>query len=135
MSQGYVYFFQAADTRVKIGKSEDPRRRLRDLKSLAGKLTVLGVMPSDEPLAEERSIHRKFAKHHIEGEWFNSTVRAELDVYRSRFLEKLPESQHLVQVWVSPEFHASCAALAKSEGRSLANWLRCQLTKIAGIEE
>lgn len=39
MSQGYIYFFQAKDTRVKIGKTDDPHRRLRDLKRDAGRLT------------------------------------------------------------------------------------------------
>jgi len=138
-SQGYVYFFQdceALDQRVKIGKSDDPRRRLRDLKRLVKhQLTVIGVMPSDEPLAEETVIHRLCAEHHIEGEWFNAAVLAKIEAYRSRFLEKLPESPALVQVWVSPEAYAACVSRAKSEGRSLANWFRHELHKIAGTEE
>jgi hypothetical protein len=135
MSQGYVYFFQASDGRVKIGKSDDPRRRLRDLSSRGRKLTVLGVMASDEPFAEEAGVHAALVKHHIEGEWFNGNVVAAIDAYRPRFLAELPESQHLIQVWVSPEFHAECVARAKSEGRSLANWLRHELGKLTEIEE
>jgi len=136
VSQGYVYFFQANDARVKIGRSDDPRRRLRDLSALVGhRLVVIGVMSSDEPVAEEAAIHSAFAAHHIEGEWFNGNVIAKLDVYRPRFLAKPPESQVLVQTWVSPDFHAACTARAKSEGRSLANWFRRELGKITGVEE
>jgi hypothetical protein len=136
MSQGYVYFFQAKNARVKIGQSTDPRRRLLDLSRHAGhRLDVIGVMPSDVPLAEEAAIHSAFAAHHIEGEWFNVACVAAIDTYRPRFLTKLPESQKLIQIWTSPEFHAACAARAKSEGRSLANWFRRELTKISGVSE
>lgn len=136
MSQGYVYFFQDKDTRVKIGQSTDPHRRLLALSRHAGhRLNVIGVMPSDEPLTEEAAIHSAFAEHCIEGEWFNAACVAAIDIYRPRFLARLPESQKLVQIWTSPEFHAACVSRAKSEGRSLANWLRRELTKIAGVAE
>lgn len=92
-------------------------------------------MPSDEPIVEEVAIHREFAEHCIEGEWFDAAVTTKIDAYRRRFLKRLPETTRLVQLWVSPEFYEVCVALAKKEGRSLANWFRCQLNQIAGVEE
>jgi hypothetical protein len=36
---------------------------------------------------------------------------------------------------VPPDFHVACVVQAKSEGRSLANWFRCQLDKIIEAAE
>lgn len=131
MSQGYVYFFQAQDTRVKIGKTDDPHRRLRDLKRKAGRLTVIGVMESAEPLAEEARIHRECAEHCIEGEWFYGAVLTKIEPYRKRFLEKFPKpKQVLIQTWVRPELYDVLVERAKSEGRSLANLVHQELIKI-----
>lgn len=47
--------------------------------------------------------------------------------------EKHRETHRLVQTWVSPELKKALLALAKSEGRSLANYVRHELGKIAGI--
>lgn len=131
MSQGYVYFFQSVDTRVKIGKTDDPHRRLRDLSHDGRRLTVIGVMQSTEPLAEEAAILRECAEHCVEGEWFNSAVLTKIEAYRHRFLKTLPApKQVLIQSWVTPDLYEALVARAKSEGRSLSNFARQELTKI-----
>lgn len=137
MRQGYVYFFQDADLRVKIGKSDDPHRRLRDLKRDVGhRLTVIGVMQSAEPLVEEARILRECIEHRIEGEWFTCAVIPKIEIYRSRFIEKLPEpKQLLIQSWVSPELYEALVMRAKKEGRTLANYVRRELGKLAGVDE
>jgi hypothetical protein len=43
------------------------------------------------------------------------------------------KSHKLVQAWVSPKMRELLEALAKSEGRSLANFVRHELGKIAGM--
>ncbi len=45
------------------------------------------------------------------------------------------EGHSLVQTWVSPEMRKAIAARAKSEGRSLANYVRRELGKIVGVVE
>jgi hypothetical protein len=45
------------------------------------------------------------------------------------------KAHKLVQAWVSPKLRESLEALAKSEGRSLANFVRHALGKIAGIPD
>jgi hypothetical protein len=49
--------------------------------------------------------------------------------------EKHRKAHKLVQTWVSPELRKALDALAKKEGRTLANYVRRELGKIAGIAE
>jgi predicted DNA-binding protein len=49
--------------------------------------------------------------------------------------DKHRKTHSLVQTWVSPELRKALDALAKKEGRTLANFVRYQLGKIAGIAE
>ena len=47
--------------------------------------------------------------------------------------EKHRKTHKLVQTWVSPELRKALDAKAKSEGRTLANFVRHELAKIAGM--
>ena len=49
--------------------------------------------------------------------------------------EKHRKTHKLVQTWVSPELRKALDALAKKEGRTLANYVRRELGKIAGVTE
>lgn len=84
MSTSYVYFI--ANKRrglIKIGTSEDPRKRLGALSN--GGIDVLhlvAVIPGDERY--ESTLHDRFAAHNVAGEWFKH--EGEL----ASFLELLP---------------------------------------------
>lgn len=45
------------------------------------------------------------------------------------------KTHRLVQAWVSPELKKALIDLAKSEGRTLANFVRRKLGEIAGVAE
>lgn len=49
--------------------------------------------------------------------------------------EKHRKAHKLVQTWVSPELRKALDALAKKEGRTLANFVRRELGKIVGVAE
>ena len=49
--------------------------------------------------------------------------------------EKHRKTHKLVQTWVSVELRKALDALAKKEGRTLANYVRRELGKLAGIAE
>lgn len=49
--------------------------------------------------------------------------------------EKHRKVHRLVQVWVSPEMRKALDARARSEGRTLANFVRRELGKLVGIAE
>jgi hypothetical protein len=88
---GYIYFFQARDGLVKIGKSIDPAARLKTLSRRAGhQLVVIGAMWSKNVLVEEAAIHRKCADSLFRDEWFRPEVLPKVEGYRARFLTKLP---------------------------------------------
>lgn len=49
--------------------------------------------------------------------------------------DKHRKAHKLVQAWVSPELWKALSALAKGEGRTLANFTRRKLSEIAGVVE
>ena len=49
--------------------------------------------------------------------------------------EKHRKTHKLVQTWVSPELRKALDAKAKSEGRTLANFVRRELGKLVGVVE
>lgn len=69
---GKVYFIQtlAESGLVKIGYSIHPKVRLRALQSASGhRLRLLHAEPGS--MQDETALHRRFAKHRTEGEWFH----------------------------------------------------------------
>ncbi|MFN3891966.1 MAG: GIY-YIG nuclease family protein [Beijerinckiaceae bacterium] len=65
-----VYFIQDMRTgAVKIGVSADPAQRLRQLQTgTSNRLCIIRALDGDD--RAERWLHKKFATHHIRGEWF-----------------------------------------------------------------
>jgi len=65
-----VYFVQGGDGGpIKIGITEDVRRRLQCMQSDSPLLLrVLGIIPS-AGLSDETALHRRFAFCHLHGEW------------------------------------------------------------------
>ena len=68
--QPCVYFVQQGSTGpIKIGRSKNPRYRVRELScGSCEPLNLLATTPGWE--AEERALHMRFAQHRIRGEWF-----------------------------------------------------------------
>lgn len=65
-----IYFIKGAISgRIKIGKSNDPERRLRALQTGSPEpLELLGTIPGG--LKEERILQKKFKRFAMHGEWF-----------------------------------------------------------------
>ena len=60
-------YFIASATRVKIGKSRDPHKRLVSLQTASPEhLTLILILDEDR----EQELHRKFAAYRLRGEWF-----------------------------------------------------------------
>lgn len=67
-NDGYVYFV-AGGGMIKIGFSSDPDKRLRDLRTSSPiPLKLLTTTPGGRD--EETALHRRFAEHRRQGEWF-----------------------------------------------------------------
>lgn len=64
----YVYFIKNGNV-VKIGRSEAPYKRMKDMEvANHANLEMLALV--DGGLKREKSLHKRFQKHHIRGEWF-----------------------------------------------------------------
>lgn len=66
-----IYFIQRDDMgAIKIGRSIDPLKRLRELQTASPiKLTLLGMMDSED--STETELHNRFKRLRIMGEWFD----------------------------------------------------------------
>jgi hypothetical protein len=68
-----IYFIQAtSDNRIKIGMSDNPTIRLRQLQTGSSSqkpYTILTVLPGGR--RREKELHKKFKEYHSHREWFN----------------------------------------------------------------
>lgn len=66
----WVYFIRSGETGpIKIGISRDVARRKGELeREEKEKLTVLATV--EGTMADERTLHQRFAEHRLHGEWF-----------------------------------------------------------------
>lgn len=67
-----LYIIQAANGHVKIGISSRPRGRLKSL-SVGSPLDIELVATADVPYPKEieKSLHERFEKYNVKGEWFD----------------------------------------------------------------
>lgn len=74
MSDSFVYFIQQGRAGpIKIGRSRDPIRRLRQLQTAHSEpLRLLHAEPGDPQ--DETQAHELFAEARIAGEWFRPTL-------------------------------------------------------------
>lgn len=68
----HLYVFQADDGPVKIGISENPQKRARELELSAGRaITRRFISPCiNNPRAIEQALHKHFRAYRTVGEWF-----------------------------------------------------------------
>ncbi len=77
----YVYFI-LRNGHVKVGVARDPEARLAQLQTGNSlPLSIIAKMPFQsrrEAMEVERSIHRKYAHHRLNGEWFREKMLREM---------------------------------------------------------
>jgi hypothetical protein len=85
-----IYYIQrGADGPIKVGFSDDPKRRLHELQTGSGEpLRILAVIPGDRALEQE--IHRRLQGCQGVGEWFKPSA-SELE-----YLQRLMNVQYEV---------------------------------------
>lgn len=79
------YFIGSIDGPIKIGASARPDYRLRDIQAAnAYPLTILAL--ADGGFATETGLHKRFAAHRLQGEWFerHPDILAEIDRLNNR---------------------------------------------------
>ena len=67
-----VYFILSTNGTIKIGISQTPEWRIKDLqRDRDDRLTLLGVCEGG--LRKEQALHKEFAAYRVRGEWFNQS--------------------------------------------------------------
>lgn len=104
----WTYFIQQGSGEIKIGRSVQPRARMRTLQSENGaKLTFLMAVPFSR--ITESAAHRKFSHLRLHGEWFRPEqdlldfigvlkAEAKKPIRPTRRLPKKPEAIGALQV-------------------------------------
>lgn len=66
---GLVYFAADGKSRIKVGFTNNLRRRFQELRSQSGVTEILGTFRGT--MGSEKAVHRALSAHHVEGEWFS----------------------------------------------------------------
>ena len=81
----YVYLIYNSMGNTKIGISTRPSQRLKNLQiGSAYELKLLATRESDKAPTLEKSLHEKYEKYHVRGEWFD-IPKDELNALVQRF--------------------------------------------------
>lgn len=71
----YIYLIQGSDGYFKIGKTTQPRKRLRKLSVvLPFDIKVLHLIPTNDMSFVEKHLHEKYQHKRVRGEWFALSI-------------------------------------------------------------
>lgn len=82
MSEQVVYVIEHEHGYVKIGRSNNPRQRVRDLQTACPyDLHVAGAIDCPDAAQLEAHLHEKYEPEHKNGEWYNLTNKQKTYLY------------------------------------------------------
>lgn len=98
VTKRWVYLLgeiHSAGSPLKVGVSNNPERRCRELSNMSGRdLRILTMVQADDLACEyERRLQSMFGAHRVHGEWFDGRVREELLAAFGGDLAELPPPQ------------------------------------------
>lgn len=68
---GYVYLIQSPSGHYKIGRTSDPKDRMKTFNvKLPFEVEFICVIPTEDMYFLEKQLHRQFAAKRVNGEWF-----------------------------------------------------------------
>lgn len=77
-SKDYIYAIKSDDGYYKIGRSSNPKRRLKSLSvGNPNELTLVASSPVVEAQRREKDIHEQFGEWRVRGEWFDLPLEKE----------------------------------------------------------
>lgn len=90
---GTIYFIQAEDCAIKIGRTIDIKARLRKLQADCPlEVRLIGTIQGDP--GNEKKIHQKFQRYRIHGKWFriNKSILNYIAKYKKEEIHYDPSS-------------------------------------------
>jgi len=86
--RGYIYFVQDGEGRVKIGKTINMSKRIREYTKLPTEPIILHTFESENYSDAEILVHNRYADQRLRGEWFDLT-KEDIEFIKSGDLEKI----------------------------------------------
>lgn len=84
-----VYLIEHEHGFIKIGVSQNPKQRVRDLQtSCPYDLSVLAVIETDVPFTVESHLHEKYENRKQQGEWFDLSTREKIHLLNLADLDR-----------------------------------------------
>ena len=91
MDNRYVYFIQEVIgiyAPIKIGVSKNVQERMRNIQGCNPRklevYAVIGPMGKAKAFNLEESLHRKFRRFHLRGEWFSGVIKDQFHILMER---------------------------------------------------
>jgi len=115
---------------LKIGKTKDPKRRMREAQTWLPAIQILGIKPFWNFSEIERTLHEGCAQFWHAGEWFNVEEANDYELLVSGFQEFYDEDRDSNSVdfiyWWNSSGFAEFSIERRSQNVSLKKWKQCK---------
>ena len=103
-NKGYVYLILNDIGNVKIGRTVNPKSRIRDIETLSGiKIIKIALSNRCSNYKEiENDMHEKFQKWNVMGEWFSATFEEVAEHLKTYKLEQVDLPERNYELPISP---------------------------------
>ena len=122
---GWIYVFKN-ERLLKIGKTSDPKRRVREARTWLPEIQVLGVKPFWNIGEIERTLHEGCAPYWHGGEWFSIDDQHDYNFFMKGFQEFYEEDRDSNSVdfiyWWNSSGYAEFSIERRRQNISLKKW-------------
>jgi hypothetical protein len=126
---GWIYIFKNGDL-LKIGKTNDPARRVREAKTWLPEIEIIAVRPFWNVSSIERTIHEGCAPFWHAGEWFRFESQEDYEFFIEGFSEFYEDDRDMNSVdfiyWWNSSGFAEFSIERRSQNISLKRWKKAR---------
>lgn len=128
-----VYFIQAENGLIKIGRSKHPEKRFRALKTCSPlKLKLLKVLDCNRKISIllETNLHNRFIKYRVHGEWFEpgKELLSFIEIGKIQFIDETREFfDTILSIKVTKSLDDEIKRQADELGMSVSSLIRSVL--------
>ena len=129
LDPGWIYIVKNGDL-LKVGKTNDPKRRLREARTWLPDLEVVGIKPFWNISRLERTFHEGCAQFWQAGEWFRVWDQNDYQLLAEGFTAFYDEDRDMNSVnfiyWWNGSGFAELSIERDRQNMSLTRWKRCR---------
>jgi len=132
MAEHVYLIWQAGTSLYKIGKANNPAKRLKDLQTgHSGKLHLIAEMECQDALRKEFFLHHKYKSYRTHGEWFNippTVIHEVFAEFRFHVDSETPDSSIYYWVTVAETWKAAASTVTEQLKGFVARFTAAQST-------